>query len=81
VTIHGNSAISQTVQGAPISAERADILRPLPANSDLKPAIKKIAGPGSVEIVESPSQQNHYSLTFEINNPGAAASYVVEVAW
>lgn len=81
VTIHGSSAISEIVQGAPISGERTDIFRPLPANSDLQPAIKKIAGPGSVEIVETPSQQNHYSLTFEIKNTGAAASYRVEVSW
>lgn len=81
VTIQGSSAISEIMQGARISSEHADIFRPLPANSNLQPAIKKITGPGNVEIVESPSQQNHYRLTFEINNPGAAASYVIEVAW
>ena len=41
VTIKGSSSISEAFQGAPISGERVDFLRPLPSRSDLKPAVKK----------------------------------------
>jgi hypothetical protein len=83
VTILGSSSISETFQGAaPISGERVDFSRPLPARSDLKPAIKKLSGSGRVEIVEYPTEKNNYRLIFEISNsePGPS-TYAIEVDW
>ena len=83
VTIQGSSSISETIQGAaPISGERADFLRPLPSRSDLTPAVKKLSGSGSVEIVEYPTEKNNYRLVFEISNSESGPStYAIEVDW
>lgn len=83
VTIMGSSSFSETIQGAaPISGERADFLRPLPARSDLKPAVKKLSGSGRVEIVEYPTEKNNYRLIFEISNSESGPStYAIEVDW
>ena len=83
VTIKGSSSISEGFQGsAPISGERADFSRPLPARSDLKPMVKKLSGSGRVDIVEYPTEKNHYQLIFEISNsePGPS-TYAIEVDW
>lgn len=82
VTIRGGSSISEVVQGAPISGERADFLRTLPARSDLNPTVRKISGRGGVQIVEYPSEKNHYQLVFEISGAESGPStYEIEVAW
>ncbi len=79
ITIHGSSSISE---GGSISGERVDFLIPLPARSDLHPAVKKISGPGKVEILESPSEQNNYRLVFEISDSEPGPShYEIEVDW
>jgi hypothetical protein len=83
VTIKGSSSISEGFQGsAPISGERVDFSRPLPARSDLKPLVKKLSGAGHVEIVEYPTEKNNYRLIFEISNaePGPS-TYAIEVDW
>ncbi len=82
VTIQGGAAFSEVIQGGPISGEHVEFLRPLPARSDLTASIRKIRGRGQVSIVESPSEQNHYRLVFEIDDPGPGAeAYEVEVDW
>ena len=83
VTIKGSSSISEGFQGsAPISGERVDFSRPLPARSDLKPMVKKLSGSGRVDIVEYPTEKNNYQLVFEISNsePGPS-TYAIEVDW
>ena len=82
VTIKGSSSISEVLEGAPIATERVDLLRPLPSRSDLHPAVKKLSGSGSIEIVEYPTEKNNYRLTFEISNSGSGPSrYEIEVDW
>lgn len=82
VTIHGGGAFSEVVKGAPVTAERAIFQQPLPARSDLKPAIKKRAGRGAVEIVEYPTSRNGYQLVFEVRaSDSGADTYEVEVSW
>lgn len=82
VSVHGGVALSEVVTGSPVSAERAEFDRPLPLRSDLKPAIKKRQGRGSVQIIEYPDNRNGYRLVFEIHNPeGGPDMYEVEVAW
>jgi hypothetical protein len=82
VTIKGSSSISEVLQGAPIATEQVDFLRPLPSRSDLQPAVKKLSGEGSVEIVEYPTEKNNFRLIFEISSshPGASR-YEIEVDW
>jgi len=42
----------------------------------------RIRGRGRVEIVEFPSQTNHYRLVFEITDTGEGAdNYEIEVDW
>lgn len=82
VTIKGSSSISEALGGAPVSGERVDFLRPMPARSDLTPAIKKLSGAGRVEISEYPSAKNNYRLVFEISNSEASPSrFEIEVDW
>jgi len=82
ITIKGSSSISEILGGAPISAERVDFLRPMPARSDITPAIKKLSGAGRVEISEYPSQKNNYRLVFEITNSETSpARFEIEVDW
>ena len=82
VTVQGGSALSEALEGRPITGERADFLRPLPERADLTPVVKKNRGRGDVEIVEYPSPQNHFRLVFEIHNPnGVADNYEIEVDW
>jgi hypothetical protein len=82
VTVQGSAALSETVAGRPVTGQRADFLRPLPARSDLETVAKKLRGRGEVQIVERPSDKNNYRLVFEIRNPeGGADSYEIEVDW
>jgi len=82
VTVQGGAAFSEAVTGRGVTGERADFLRPLPSRSDLSPVAKKLRGRGEVQIVESPSDKNHYRLVFEIHNPeGGADNYEIEVDW
>jgi hypothetical protein len=78
VTVRGSSTLSQGT----VTAERADFDRALPAQSGLPAAVRKLQGRGAVAIVESPSDENGYSLVFEVRDPGPGADdYVVEVDW
>lgn len=82
VTIKGSSSISEILGGAPITSERVDFLRPMPARGDVVPVIKKLSGAGRVEISEYPSQKNNYRLVFEITNSETSPSrYEIEVDW
>ncbi|MBZ5609919.1 MAG: hypothetical protein LAP38_16790 [Acidobacteriia bacterium] len=82
VTVRGGASVSQVMQGLPIENERAELLRPLPARSDLHPVAKKLQGRGRVEIIEVPSEQNNYQLVFEIDDPEPGAfRYEIELDW
>ncbi len=82
VTLQGGASFSEALQGAPVSGEHAEILRPLPARADLMPAIRKLRGRGRVSIVETPSEKNNYRLVFEIDDPEPGADdYEVELDW
>jgi len=82
VTIQGGAVLSEAVAGHRVTDERADVLEPLPARSDLNPVAKKLRGRGEVQIVENPSDKNNYRLVFEIRNPeGGADNYEIEVDW
>ena len=82
VTLQGGASFSEVVQGAPVKGEHAEVLRPLPARSDLTPAIRKLQGRGQVAIVESPSEKNNYRLVFEIDDPGQGGDdYEIELDW
>jgi hypothetical protein len=82
VTVQGGAVLSEAVEGRPVSGQRADMLQPLPAHSDLRAVVKKLRGRGEVQIVEQPSDKNNYRLVFEIRNPGGGAdNYDIEVDW
>ena len=82
VTLQGGASFSEMVEGAPISGEHAEMLRPLPARADLMPTIQKLRGRGQVSIVESPSEKNNYRLVFEIDDPEPGADdYEIELDW
>jgi len=82
VTVQGGSALSEVIEGRPISGEYARFARSLPSRADLTLAIKKIHGRGRVEIVERPSAANHFRLVFEITPAGDGPdNYEVEVDW
>ena len=80
VTIQGGSALSEVVDGRPVTGEHASFVRSLPSRADLVTGIKKIRGAGRVEIVERPSAVNHFRLVFEITAVEPEA-YEVEVDW
>lgn len=82
VTIQGGASFSEVIEGGPVTHEIAQVLEPLPAHSDLMPMIHKLQGRGPVALVESPSEKNHYSLVFEIDDPQPGSdAYAVEVDW
>jgi hypothetical protein len=82
VTLKGGASFSDVVEGAPIGAEHAQMLRPLPARADLMPTIQKLRGRGRVSIVEPPSEKNNYRLVFEIDDPEPGADYYeIELDW
>jgi hypothetical protein len=82
VTVEGGASFSAVLEGAPITGEYAEILRPLPARADLTPTIQKLHGRGRVSIVEPPSEKNNYRLIFEIDDPEPGADYYqVELDW
>jgi hypothetical protein len=82
VTVQGGASFSEALEGARIAGEHAEMFRPLPAQSDLMPAIRKLRGRGQVVIVESPSDKNNYRLIFEIDDPEPGADdYEVELDW
>jgi hypothetical protein len=82
VTVQGGASFSEALEGARITGEHAEVFRPLPARSDLMPAIRKLQGRGRVAIVESPSEKNNYRLVFEIDDPEPGADdYEIELDW
>jgi len=82
VTVRGGAAFSQALEGSRVENARAEVLVPLPARSDLEPAVKVQRGRGRAEIIERPSAQNNYQLIFEIADPGPGPdSYELEVDW
>jgi hypothetical protein len=82
VTLQGGAVLSEAITGHPVSRERADLMQPLPARSDLTAVVKKLRGRGEVQIVEQPSDKNNYRLVFEIRNPqGSPDEYDIEVDW
>jgi hypothetical protein len=82
VTVQGGASFSETQEGERIIGEHAEMLRSLPARSDVAPVIRKLQGRGQVAIVESPSEKNNYRLVFEINDPEPGADdYEVELDW
>jgi hypothetical protein len=82
VTVQSGASFSEVLEGARVTNENAQILRPLPARSDVMPVIRKLHGRGQVAIVESPTEKNNYRLVFEINDPEPGADfYQVELDW
>lgn len=82
VTVRGGAAFSQALDGSRVENARAQVLVPLPARSDLEPAIKIQSGRGRAEIIERPSAKNNYELVFEIADPGPGPdSYELEIDW
>ena len=82
VTLKSGASFSEVLQGAPVRGEHAEMIRPLPARSDVTPTIHKLRGRGQVSIVESPSDKNNYQLVFEIDDPEPGADdYEVELDW
>lgn len=82
VTIEAGGSFSEGVKGGRVTGEHADLLRPLPQRTDLRPRIEKLRGRGKVSIEEMPSVKNNYSLVFEIDDPGPGSdNYEVELDW
>lgn len=82
VTLKGGASFSEVLEGAPVTGEHAEILRPLPARTDLMPTIQKLRGRGRVSIVETPSEKNSYRLVFEIDDSEPGADYYeIELDW
>jgi hypothetical protein len=82
ITVRGGAAISEALEGGRVEGGRGDFAVPLPASSDLHPAVKILRGRGRAAIVELPSEQNNYQLVFEIADPGPGAdAYEIEVDW
>jgi hypothetical protein len=81
VVIGGHAAMSQVISGAPITGERAEFVRGLPALDNPNAVVRLLRGRGAVEVVEHPSRRNHYQLVFEIDGTGGADDYEIEVRW
>ncbi len=82
VTLQGGASFSETLSGAPITGEHAEVFRPLPARSDIMALIRKLQGRGQVAIVELPSEKNGFRLVFEIDDPEPGADdYEIELDW
>jgi hypothetical protein len=82
VVVHGGASFSEVLDGARVAGEHAEIFRPLPSRSGLKPTIRKVRGRGEVNIVETPSEQNSYRLIIEIDDPQPGADdYEIEIDW
>jgi hypothetical protein len=82
VTLKGGASFSEALEGAPVAGEHGEILRPLPARTDLMPTIRKLRGRGRVSIIESPSVKNNYQLVFEIDDSEPGADYYeIELDW
>jgi hypothetical protein len=82
VTMQGGASFSEAIQGARVTDEHSDIVRPLPQRADVMATIQKLHGRGEVMIVEQPSEKNNYRLVFEIDDPQPGADYYeVELDW
>jgi hypothetical protein len=82
VTVRGSSTVSEVLNGGPTANELALFDRPLPHESGLSPAIRTLQGRGTVAIIETPSEQNGFTLLFEVRDPGPGADdYAVELDW
>jgi hypothetical protein len=82
VTVQGGASFSEALEGAPVSGERSEMVRPIPKREGVAASIRKLRGRGSVVIVEQPSEKNNYRLVFEIDDPMPGADYYqVEVSW
>ncbi len=75
VTLEGGASFSTALEGAPVTGEHSQMLRPLPKRADLTPMIQKLQGRGRVSMVEAPSEKNNYRLVFEIDDPDPGSDY------
>ena len=82
VMVRDSSTVSEVLNGGPTANELALFDRPLPHQSGLSPAIRKLQGRGAAAIVQAPSEKNGFSLVFEVRDPGPGADdYAVELDW
>lgn len=82
VTVRAGAAFSQALESGRLENTRAEVLAPLPARSDVEPAVKILRGRGQAAIIERPTEQNSYQLVFEITDPGPGSdAYEVEADW
>ncbi len=82
VLVRGRESASEVVNGSPVSGERANFYRELPARDNQFATVRRLRGRGKVELVEYPSRRNGYRLVFEIDDSsGGAGDYEVEVGW
>ncbi|MCC7499934.1 MAG: hypothetical protein IT160_20310 [Bryobacterales bacterium] len=79
VTVEGSRAAVEPATGADHVRARFD--RPLTPQPDRAVSIEKRHGRGEVRVLAYPTRANNYRLVFEVADPGAGDSYVVDVLW
>lgn len=81
VTVQGGRASVTPQAGGSATGVSARFERPLTPQPDRAVSIEKRRGRGTVRIVEFPGSANGNRLVFEVADPGAGGSYVIDVLW
>lgn len=81
VMFRGNRAWTQTVSGQNVLGDRSKFGSSLPRTA-VEASVNKLHGRGTVNIVETPSPSNNFTLVVQIDdNEAGSDSYELEVSW
>ena len=81
LAIKGRSVEQRTISGTTLAEGRATFTSGLP-NEGVQVSVEKLAGRGTVRVVQQPSRLNAFTAIIEIlDDSGGAQEYRIEVTW
>jgi hypothetical protein len=79
--VRGQSVEQRTISGSALPNGRATFTSGLPAEP-LRVTATKIAGRGTVRVIQQPARSNDFTAIIEIfDDGGGSQEYRIEVAW
>jgi hypothetical protein len=82
IVLSGQEARFDVLAGAPVQDASLVLSHPLPEFGPLEVKIEKLGGPGSVSIVEQPSDANHNSVRIRVEDPAPGVNrYTIRIEW
>ncbi|MBX5495402.1 MAG: hypothetical protein IRZ15_08700 [Bryobacteraceae bacterium] len=82
IVLAGQEARFDVRAGGPVQDASLVLSHPLPEFGPLEVKVEKLSGPGSVSIVEQPSDANHNSVRIRVEDPAPGVNrYTIRIEW